>query len=386
MLRNEPDTVTVNLTKCLEVNTHRSKWIVKTCNCIKFYNLHELYHCRQQEHFTPPWKMRSFNITYLQVPPKKLIASNPFLKSLVRATAQEEIFRLAGSNKLSQVIYTDGSKQESSGRAASALVATSLVKNDNKFVELGIRINNWASTLQTELFAILMALKLTYDTELDSIIITDSMSSLKALGSYNDSNNMLIGEARYRYSKIRDKGINVQLLWIPSHIGLLLHDKVDMLAKKSIQKENVEYNFGITVSSIRNNIRREVNNEDDCYRNAVRSLSRSITHYDNMNVDKYVYGATCNVNRLTDVVVARLRLGYKLFWQFGRHTDDDQTKCKLCDQVYGHSLEHYVLNCPLIEEYRDRQYNNLCDMSRYLINENKIPDILSKFPKFACNR
>nr|XP_053628079.1 uncharacterized protein LOC128685529 [Cherax quadricarinatus] len=233
ILRNEPDTVTMNLTKCLEVNTHRSKWIVKTCNCINFYNLHELYHCRQQEHFTPPWKMCSFNITYLQVPPKKLIASNPFLKSLVRATAQEEISHLAGSNKLSQVIYTDGSKQESSGRAASALVATSLVKNNNKFVELGIRINNWASTLQTELFAILMALKLTYDTELDSIIITDSMSSLKVLDSYNDSNNMLIGEARYRYSKIRDEGINVQLLWIPSHIGLLLHDKVDMLAKKS---------------------------------------------------------------------------------------------------------------------------------------------------------
>nr|XP_053629474.1 uncharacterized protein LOC128686557 [Cherax quadricarinatus] len=87
MLRNEPDTVTMNLTKCLEVNTHRSKWIVKTCKCIKFYNLHEVYHCRQQEHFTPPWNMCSFNITYLQVPPKKLIASNPFLKSLVKATA-----------------------------------------------------------------------------------------------------------------------------------------------------------------------------------------------------------------------------------------------------------------------------------------------------------
>lgn len=40
--------------------------------------------------------------------------------------------------------------------------------------------------------------------------------------------------------------------------------------------------------------------------NVARILSNSITHYYNMNVDKSVYGANCNVNRLTDIV-AKLR-------------------------------------------------------------------------------
>lgn len=56
-------------------------------------------------------------------------------------------------------------------------------------------------------------------------------------------------------------GISVQFLWIPSHTKLLLHYKIDKLTKESTPKENVEYNFGMSASSMGNNIMREVNNE-----------------------------------------------------------------------------------------------------------------------------
>lgn len=69
--------------------------------------------------------------------------------------------------------------------------------------------------LQTGFSAIPMALKLTYDTDPDSMIITDSMFSQKALDSHNNTNNILITEAKYRYSNIRGKKINVKY-WIIS--------------------------------------------------------------------------------------------------------------------------------------------------------------------------
>lgn len=77
---------------------------------------------------------------------------------------------------------------------------------------------------------------------------------------------MIIGEARYRYTKILENRINLQLLWIPSHTGLLFRDTDDTLAKSINLKENVEYNFDLSVFTIRNNIRREVNNENECYK------------------------------------------------------------------------------------------------------------------------
>lgn len=77
---------------------------------------------------------------------------------------------------------------------------------------------------------------------------------------------------------------------------------------------------------------------------------------------------------VTDVVVARLRLGCKYFWQFGTKIIKQNPKYVVSS---GHYLGHYILNCPLIKECRDSIIAYV--MLRY-INENKILDILSKFP------
>ena len=102
---------------------------------------------------------------------------------------------------------------------------------------------------------------------------------------------------------------------------------------------------------------------------------------------KHIYGKTSNVTRQLDVVTARLRLGYKYYWEYRVLNNVEGTECKLCNQAYAHTLDHYVMICPMIEEFRVRnEHDSMCSVATSFIKDDTLPEILGKYKDFACNR
>ena len=256
---------------------------------------------------------------------------------------------------------------------------------DGSYLERGARIDNWASSLQTELFAILLALKQVSLSKTNTLIVTDSLSSLSALNSFSTKNNLLVSEARHRYNKLNENRIKVHFLWIPSHVGLRMHDRTDELAKTSSFKNDIDYNFGISINTLRGTIRKENRENFLDLRNTQYHTSLSIQHHSVMQEEPHIYGSSKYNGRLLDVVTARLRLGYKYLWQVKPSPDIDETKCKLCEQTYSHTLKHYVLECDKIQEFRDPNIDTVIEMSKYFISNNLLAQILAKHPNFASN-
>lgn len=109
--------------------------------------------------------------------------------------------------------------------------------------------------------------------------------------------------------------------------------------------------------------------------------SRSIEYYDKVTLHHpFVYGINGG-NRRKETVISTLRLGYSYLWQVGVNVDDINKKCKVCGEVQGHNLQHYIMVCPYIEEYRNKDLNDIHDQARYLIA--KVPEILKKYAGFA---
>lgn len=70
---------------------------------------------------------------------------------------------------------------------------------DKKIVsqhEVGIRLQNWASSTQTEMMAILLALKTVRDTGNNKVIFTDSLAALHSLNADNSAYPRLMIEVR----------------------------------------------------------------------------------------------------------------------------------------------------------------------------------------------
>nr|XP_053631284.1 uncharacterized protein LOC128687706 [Cherax quadricarinatus] len=287
-------------------------------------HLHDLCQVRQQRHFPALWDITPFQTTIPPFPPITLLKSQPKLRLEAKHDALSCIDNLVTQNTLSQIIYVDGSVHQSTGAAGSAAV---VIQSDVSHKEIGARINNWASTLQTELFAILLALKCIHVSKVDTLIVTDSLSSINALNSLSINCGMLVSEARHRYGKIVDSGVRVHMLWISSHIGLQMHDRTEKLAKLYAFKEGVDYNLGLSVSSLRTIIRKELQMNFIDLRLREIDTSQSIYHHSIMQEEPHVYGAFNKISRLLDVTTARLRLGYKYLWQVKSPPPDvDQTK------------------------------------------------------------
>ena len=117
------------------------------------------------------------------------------------------------------------------------------------------------------------------------------------------------------------------------------------------------------------------------------SVTSRSTHYYNCVAlqTTYTYGKKCT-SRQSEVVHARLRLGYYYTWRFVETSDESQIKCKVCNQPNGHTLYHYVMECRSLNEYRNVNLVTLEDQAKYLLENSKIKDILKRYKGFAPPR
>ena len=113
-------------------------------------------------------------------------------------------------------VYTDGSKEASLGRTATA------IRISDFRVVTAFRLTNHLSVFSTELFAIVLALE--WISELNPfsvVILSDSLSTFKALEFLQDGcGNDLVLEVWHLVNIMKWRGLVVDLCWIPAHVGI----------------------------------------------------------------------------------------------------------------------------------------------------------------------
>jgi ribonuclease HI len=169
-----------------------------------------------------------------------MVVNTPWMdynkRALPPQTLQEILQFLHTSATHCVKIYTDGSKHQD-GRTGSAFYSQDL--------NIGIckRPPNTYSVFSAEAMAMYSALRyvLTENVNRAVLVCTDSQSLLKTLTNPKsvDSNNFIITDILNTLQELKDNGLTIHLVWVPSHIGLHGNEKADKLALLSSQSDQI---------------------------------------------------------------------------------------------------------------------------------------------------
>ncbi|XP_068203580.1 uncharacterized protein [Palaemon carinicauda] len=133
------------------------------------------------------------------------------------------------------VYYTDGSVDREVPVAAAAVYSPHF--------SACWRISNNASTLQTELVAILKALTHTLTSQGNTSIHTDSRGAMATIRSKDIRENTLIISSIRQIAHTYDlQNRQVTLNWIPNHIGILGNEKSRSISKAGPPSHHYQHN------------------------------------------------------------------------------------------------------------------------------------------------
>ncbi|XP_068243803.1 uncharacterized protein [Palaemon carinicauda] len=221
----------------------------------------------------PPWIPSPIKYHYTTLPFSKALCPPA---QAFRAALDSITLTLADN-----VYYTDGSVDREVLAAAAAVYSP-------HFSDCW-RISNNASTLQTELVAILKALTHSLTSQGNTTIHTDSRGALAAIRSQDiRENTLIISSIRQIAHTHAPQNRQITLNWIPSHIGIL--------AKWYINTTSLA-----------------------------------------------PHGLPKNTPRKLAVIYHRLRLGYPCSWEI---INPEGRQCKYCEAVPALPLDHYLCHCP----------------------------------------
>ena len=243
------------------------------------------------------------------------------------------------------------------------------------------RVEDNSSSTAAELHAILEGLKVAALKLKNLFVFVDSQSALFALNSKLPTNNDLVMNCKMIVCQLKEKGISVQFFWIPSHIGISLNEVADDLAKKATDRLFVDTESQMSLNRIKKGIKQIRNLWDSEL--AIRILeegSASMDHYLFVCENTHItYGKT---KSKIDTLNMRLRLGYNYCWQY---IDDNGLPCKLCGEAFSHTLEHYLLECFELLEFRDVNITSVKELVCFMLNNHVTEKIVQKFPTFYWN-
>ena len=323
----------------------------------------------------PPWEDIIVPLNFTNIP-KKGDLTNAEMKCITLENINQHIEQL-NSNEF--CAYTDGSLLTDLGRAGCACV---VYHGSQKVHSMSHRLHNWASTTQAELAGIYNATEYLKENA-GGIIFCDSKSALQALNSPKNACPQLVADIKRNVIHATSTGKRIQFVWIPSHVGITNHDVADKLANQACRNENIDIDYGIPLTTIRHIQINMMSEALHLQRNSQRPASCSIKHYDNYCNTKHTYGKYKHRTRQCDIVIARIRLGYRYLWQVAKEDPlPKHSNCRLCESPLKHTLEHYITECEVVKDFRPpgMRYSELCE---YYIESGIIEDILELYPKFA---
>lgn len=136
-----------------------------------------------------------------------------------------------------RIIFTDGSKIPETGETGAGIYFP-------KFRNISVTLSHHLSIFTAELTAIKLAITAIQVAEAQNpttqkyLIATDSLSSLQALQNQSSQRQDLVYSILLSLTECFKKGLQIDLLWVPAHIGIAGNEKADTLAKVASTGEN----------------------------------------------------------------------------------------------------------------------------------------------------
>lgn len=223
------------------------------------------------------------------------------------------------------VLFTDGSFQ--SGRTAYSVVEQ---KSDFSLQTIHqSRLPDNCGIFIAEIAAIKYAVTYAAGLGQKPLICTDSLSAVKALrrNKNNFNANIITGS---------DPAVSVQIMWIPSHIGIPGNECADKAAKNAIGLHHVT----------------EVPCFPKVIRNQFRAIEldiiatdweRSATFLREHNPNHRRLNYNTSLTRKQCIILARLRAGKTLFNTQHYYTRTNPSKCTFCD--VNLTIPHILTEC-----------------------------------------
>ena len=259
-------------------------------------------------------------------------------------------------------IFTDGSKSEF-GVASAALMQT--VPDTS----LTLKLPSEASIYTAELHALLLSLKMIYQSQHKKFLIfCDSLSALQAVAGRNLNHPVLL-DFHKLHTLLCFEEYDITFVWIPSHIGIRGNEKVDSLAKEAVEGQNLLSSTRVPFSDLKplvnEYIFKEWQKEWDVQKDNKLYQIRP-------KLNQFLPGTIGN--RRDEVVLTRLHVGHSHFTHSFYFKREDIPKCVACDEVL--SVKHILLYCADLIEIRRRHYTSV---SMKQLFRDVPPDVIFNF-------
>ena len=247
-------------------------------------------------------------------------------------------------------VYTDGSKMNE--RVGAAAVINRHFQNGDKACrQLSKRLPDNSTIFAAEATAITLALN--YYRYMDPVqhnvvVYSDSLSCLQAIEG-EDTENPFICHIMNLLWLLSDRGTRVQFCWIPSHCGIEGNERVDQLAKESLDND-IDLLVGVHYADLKPLVNSYI-------QNLVQIKWDVSIHGRDLYLLKPTLGPPKKFRDLTraeEVVITRLRIGHTKATKSHLLSRGPPTVCHHCGQTL--TLDHMLLECAVLEESRDEYY------------------------------
>ena len=155
-----------------------------------------------------------------------------------RQEAQAQFYEHHEAQGSHDEVYTDGSKMDERVGAA-AVINRHFQDGETTCCQPSKRLPNNSTVFAAEATAITLALNYyrhMAPVHQDVVVYSDSMSSFQAIEG-EDTENPFICHIMNLLWLLSDKGTRVRFCWIPSHCGIEGNERVDQLAKETIDQD-----------------------------------------------------------------------------------------------------------------------------------------------------
>ncbi|KAG0712907.1 hypothetical protein GWK47_017388 [Chionoecetes opilio] len=306
--------------------------------------------------------------------PRSLLHS--YSKSDLHAMQKQLALEAIDSVYVPHHLYTDGSLQ-SDGRAGCAVFSPDTVLPPGGWV--GHRLPVSSSSTFCELYGIFSAVSLLCQRGLSGVVICVSKPALQALSCVNSKCRPVVQRILSFLALVCGRGLVVKFLWIPSLDGIRYSDMVDNIAKAACSLPPSDAGPSPSVSCSLSKVRAATFLPSSHLMDCQRAVCVSIQHYDAFRHHRYKYRRRGLMIRRHNVVSARLRLGYRPFWQGAGVEDEPHFSCPLCHSPNASTLEHYCLSCPEVRDMLPRG-QPLLDICRHLLVHDNLEALLPRYP------
>ena len=223
-------------------------------------------------------------------------------------------------------VYTDASKQNE--KLGIGIFEEDTNKKQN------FRLNDNLSITTGELVAVRKVLEneISKNTEHESplVICTDSLGACKALvsGKYtNKARPDIIVDILNLNNNLKMKGLEIKIVWIPSHVDILGNEIADQQANEGRSKEEIDIDVKLGYSEIKQVVEQEISEKiyqnqyeknQNYYIVKFRKIFPSIKTKINLDKDQYLMNRlrarACKINHYNEDIYCRIcreKLDYK---------------------------------------------------------------------------